>query len=54
MLADEKLFEGVYGRLREVIQGPDGLYFTTSNRDGRGTPAATDDRILRLVSDDQR
>ena len=54
VLADEKLFEGVYGRLREVIQGPDGLYFTTSNRDGRGSPAATDDRILRLVSDDQR
>ncbi len=54
VLADEKLFEGVFGRLREVIQGPDGLYFTTSNRDGRGSPAATDDRILRLVSDDQR
>jgi glucose/arabinose dehydrogenase len=54
VLADEKLFEGVYGRLREVIQGPDGLYFTTSNRDGRGSPAPTDDRILRLVSDDQR
>jgi glucose/arabinose dehydrogenase len=54
VLADEKLFEGVYGRLREVIQGPDGRYVTTSNRDGRGSPAATDDRILRLVSDDQR
>lgn len=52
--AEEKLFEGVYGRLRDVVQGPDGLYFTTSNRDGRGTPGPTDDRILRIVSDDMR
>ncbi|HET9479133.1 MAG TPA: PQQ-dependent sugar dehydrogenase [Pyrinomonadaceae bacterium] len=39
-----------YGRIREVAQGPDGyLYFSTSNRDGRGKPASDDDRILRLV-----
>ena len=39
-----------YGRIREVAEGPDGyLYFSTSNRDGRGKPAADDDRILRLV-----
>lgn len=39
-----------YGRIREVAQGPDGaLYFATSNRDGRGRPAANDDRILRIV-----
>lgn len=45
----ERLFNGVYGRLREVVQGPDGaLYVSTSNRDGRGNPAATDDRILRI------
>lgn len=38
------------GRIRDVAVGPDGLiYFSTSNKDGRGRPAATDDRIMRLV-----
>lgn len=41
---------GVYGRLRAVVQGPDGaLYITTSNRDGRGTVRAGDDKILRIT-----
>jgi len=49
-LFEEGFYQGVYGRLREVIQGPDGaLYVTTSNRDGRGQPAPDDDRVLRIV-----
>lgn len=48
--AAEILYRGAYGRLRAVVLGPDGaLYVTTSNRDGRGAPAAADDRILRLA-----
>lgn len=40
-----------YGRVREVVEGLDGyIYFTTSNRDGRGIPASDDDRILKIVS----
>jgi glucose/arabinose dehydrogenase len=42
------LYQGTFGRLRTPVAGPDGmLYFTTSNRDGRGTPVAADDRIIR-------
>lgn len=48
--ANERLFLETYGRIRDVTEGPDGyIYFSTSNRDGRGTPAASDDRIFRLV-----
>jgi len=44
------LFTERYGRLRTVVAAPDGsLWLTTSNRDGRGSPRAGDDRILRLV-----
>lgn len=47
----EILLKGKYGRLRSPVLGPDGaLYVTTSNRDGRGTPASTDDRIVRIVA----
>jgi len=36
-----------YGRIREVALGPDNLlYITTSNRDGRGIPSVSDDKIL--------
>ena len=50
MTADEPLFQGRYGRLRSVVEGPDGaLYVLTSNRDGRGDPREGDDRILRIV-----
>ena len=46
---EEFLFEGEYGRLRDVLVGPNGqIYLVTSNRDGRGTPARDDDRILRI------
>jgi glucose/arabinose dehydrogenase len=43
------LFVGQYGRLRTVVAAPDGaLWFTTSNRDGRGSARDGDDRILQF------
>ena len=45
----EPMLQNQYGRLRDVVEGPDGaLYLLTSNRDGRGQPAAEDDRIIKL------
>jgi glucose/arabinose dehydrogenase len=45
----ERLLDGAFGRLRDVAVGPDGyIYICTNNRDGRGSPAAADDRIIRL------
>lgn len=42
--------QGRYGRLRDVVVGPDkALYVLTNNRDGRGTPGKDDDRILKLT-----
>ena len=47
---DEALFEGDFGRVRTVVEGPGGaLYALTSNRDGRGSPRDGDDRVIRIV-----
>ena len=51
---NEVYFEGDpprgFGRLREVVMGPDGsLYVTTSNCDGRGICPSDGDKVLRVV-----
>lgn len=44
----DNFLEG-FGRIRDVVEGPDGyLYIATSNRDGRGEPVSDDDKILRI------
>ena len=46
----QDFFVGDYGRLRTVVVAPDGnLWVSTSNRDGRGSPAPEDDRILEIA-----
>jgi aldose sugar dehydrogenase len=50
VVSSEPLLLDVFGRLRDATMGPDGnLYLLTSNRDGRGTPAENDDRILKII-----
>ena len=45
----ERHFYRRFGRLRDVVEGPDGnLYLLTSNRDGRGSPVEDDDRVIRM------
>jgi glucose/arabinose dehydrogenase len=42
-------FEGTYGRLRDVVPGPNGtLWVLTNNTDGRGSPRQGDDRLLQI------
>lgn len=56
----EALFTEEYGRFRTARTAADGsLWLLTSNRDGRGNPTESDDRILRfgylrLVKEDDR
>lgn len=46
----ERHFDRQFGRLRDVVEGPDkALYLLTSNHDGRGRPSADDDRVLKIT-----
>ncbi len=39
-----------FGRIRDVVAGPDrALYFSTSNRDGRGTVRNGDDKVYKII-----
>lgn len=45
----QKYLTGKFGRLRAVVGHSDGsLFVTTSNRDGRGTVRAGDDKIIKI------
>ncbi|HEX8370241.1 MAG TPA: PQQ-dependent sugar dehydrogenase [Pyrinomonadaceae bacterium] len=50
IISQDKLLEKQYGRIRDIAEAPDGsIYFSTSNRDGRGAATKEDDRLLRIV-----
>lgn len=51
----ERFLYQKFGRLRNVIEGPDGkIYISVSNQDGRGDPLTTDDRIIALTQNEIR
>ncbi|MBI2134663.1 PQQ-dependent sugar dehydrogenase [Candidatus Woesearchaeota archaeon] len=47
ILMEEELFSSM-GRIREAVEHNGYLYFSTSNKDGRGIPASNDDKIIRI------
>lgn len=50
VLGVERLYDDRFGRIRDVVEGPDGaVYLLTSNRDGRGDPTSADDRVIRIA-----
>ena len=42
----QRLLRGEYGRLRDVVVGPDGRLWVLTNNTSRGNPAADDDKVL--------
>jgi glucose/arabinose dehydrogenase len=49
-LSSQKSILSGIGRVRDVVEGPDGsLYVITSNTDGKGFPDSMDDKLLRIV-----
>ncbi len=47
--SQKSILSGI-GRVRDVVQGPDGsLYVITSNTDGKGFPDSMDDKLLRIL-----
>lgn len=45
----KEYFKSKFGRIRDVVLGPDGLiYISTSNRDGRGIPQKDEDKIIKI------
>ena len=51
VVSQENILQGKLDQISEMANAPDGfIYFSTSNRDGRGSPGQKkNDRIMRLV-----
>ena len=49
ILSQTDYFENMWGRLRDICISPEGrVFIATSNRDGRGTVRAGDDKIIEI------
>jgi glucose/arabinose dehydrogenase len=49
VVEDEALFEDDFGRIRTVVEGPDGAIYALTSNTTRGELREGDDRILRIV-----
>lgn len=50
IVAYERFPDVEVGRIRDIVEGPDGsIYFSTSNRDGRGDVRQGDDKIYKIT-----
>ncbi|MDQ3021290.1 MAG: PQQ-dependent sugar dehydrogenase [Bacteroidota bacterium] len=50
VISHELLLDVDFGRIRDIAEGPDGaIYFSTSNKDGRGTVKQGDDKIYKII-----
>jgi len=50
IISNEMMAEVNFGRIRDIAQGPEGaIYFSTSNRDGRGRVREGDDKIYKII-----
>jgi len=51
VISEELFFQNWFGRLRDICISPDGrIFLAVSNRDGRGTIRAGDDRIIEVIN----
>lgn len=48
-VADQEIIFSGYGRIRAVAERDGRIYFSTSNKDGRGVPANSDDKIIEYI-----
>jgi hypothetical protein len=50
VIKSKDFFIGQFGRLRDICISPEGkVYIAVSNRDGRGSPKADDDKIVEIA-----
>ncbi len=38
-----------FGRLRDIVEGPDKAFYLLTSRDGRGRPGPQDELVLRVT-----
>jgi glucose/arabinose dehydrogenase len=54
VVSTEPLLDHIFGRISDIVEGPDGaMYFVTSNR-SMGDSSSDDDRLIRIVASSRK